>query len=690
MPTRSKYRPIVICLTVVLVCCVFAPFIINSFGGKQTEDISDGIVKLRKPLVVYDNKPPQQRYNELESQIAELQRIKLSVRNEMRELEKKRNIIIHDTETHKAAYYQLETQLHKGKKQLNLLQADLAKAGHELYGATPPTNYHHTDPLPIFILSDTKSNLPPVIGQDSAQRSYDGTNSVTNCENVNNCIDFSLCPLADRLKIFVYPVQSFVPSSLKLKYAQLFTTFVNHLRDSQSLTEDANEACLFIVIMGPFEELTPSEHPIAFDDIIYSLKYWGRDGKNHVLINLLDLKDSKNYLDELDPLKAVVVQNYPTSYYRQGFDVIAPIVSNVLTPLLLWKQLPPILPARRKFLLYFSGEISNDKNDFISRVLQKLTQHIKEPISVNLRCSKTPSMSDGNRQEHLLCQTEEERLNILKQSTFSLVPITGNTGFLRLNEALKSGAVPIITGASPLPFDSIIDWNKAAIFIPISRLKELHFIIRSVTDNRLLQLRRQGRFLWTTYFSSLSQVLVIVVAMLRSRLSYPPPAFDGVSGKSRVYGPTFTLVSPKFQNNFSTYNHHYWNSPPGPTLMFPHTPWDVPLFSGHSYSKMADNELKGLPPHILQASGITGPYFENYLLGDRPEEYFTVVMLTYKREDIVMDSIQQLNGVKFLAKVIIIWNDLEKNPHDINWPEISVPLEVRIKGSWSFYSKTCL
>ncbi len=682
MATRSLYRPIVLGLTIVLMCCVLAPFILlYSYGGvKETGDnFPISVVKLRKPLLVDDTKPPKQRHSELEFQIAELQRIKVQVRNEMRELEKKRNEIIHETEKYKTTYYQLQTQLHKGDKQLNILQSDLAKAGHKLYAATPPPNNARTDPLPVYILSETKGSVAMVTNQDIAQRSYDGVNSdsSTNCDNINYCINFHQCPLSNHLKFYVYPYETYAPSSLRLKYSKLLTSFVSHLQESHSLTEDGNEACLYIVILGPFEEVSPLEHPIAFEDIIYNLKYWGRDGRNHVLINLLDSKDTKDYLEEFDPLKAILVHNSPTSYHRHNYDVIAPIVTNVHTPVLLWKHLPPILPAKRKFLLYFSGEIMANNNDFISRVLLELSQHIKEPLNIILKCPKSSFTRSNNKMaEHLLCDTEQEREKVLRQSSFAIVPITGYTGFIRLNEALKSGAIPIIIGTSVLPFGSVIDWSQAAIIIPLDRLKEIHYIIRSITDNHILQLRRQGRFLWSTYFSSLSNVLVTIVTILRSRLLFPPPSFEEIQGKSRIYGPNFKLVSPRYQHNFSIYNNNYWNTAPGPTFMFPYTPWDVPLVSGHSYSEMSDGQLKSLPPHVIQASGITGPYFENYLLGDQPDEYFTVVLLTYKREEIVMESVQSLNGIKFLSKVIVIWNDMERNPYEINWPEISVPVEV--------------
>ena len=683
-PFRS--RPSGVAVIIVLLCCVLSPFLmLYMYSGTELDPsydsagISAGI--LRKALDVdEDEKSAQGMYSALKSQIDELQRIKVSVRNEMRELEKKRNSIIQETETYKASYFKLESNLQKGRKELNELQTDLANAGHKLYAATPPPEVRHTDPPPIFILSEAKSNLP----QEgiATQKGYDAprTHRLSNCESdISSCVDFSICPLSSNIKFYLYPIESYVPSaSLKLKYPELLSSFVDHLRDTNSLADNAADACLFLVILGPFEEMSLSEEqPVEFrDDIIYTLKYWGHDGKNHVLINLQDLKDTRNFLDEFDPMKAIVVQSQLTSYYRQHYDVIVPLVGNVLMPSLLWIQLPPILPAQRKYLLYFSGEVQ-ESDSLVGHILQILSQHVTEPVNIHLKCA-IEAKKKWKYPEIPLCDTEDERLNLLRQSTFAVVPVTGSTGLLRLNEALMSGAIPVIIGASPLPFGSVIDWHRAAIIVPVSRLREIHFIIRSITENRILEYRRQGKFLWETYFSSLSKVLINVVAILRARLFHPPPPVEGIQGKSKLYGPDYLITSPTFQHNFSMYDTRYWNSPPGPTLMFPHTPWDPVPISGTAYMKMTNDQLAILPPHVVQAGGITGPFFENYLLGDRPTEYFTVVILTYKREEVVLDAIDRLDGLKFLAKIVVVWNDLDKDPNDLDWPPISAPVEVQL------------
>ena len=55
---------------------------------------------------------------------------------------------------------------------------------------------------------------------------------------------------------------------------------------------------------------------------------------------------------------------------------------------------------------------------------------------------------------------------------------------------------------------------------------------------------------------------------------------------------------------------------------------------------------------------------------------FTIVMLTYKREQALMASLKRLKGLKFLHKVLVLWNDPDPPRPDLVWPDIGVTLEV--------------
>lgn len=51
-------------------------------------------------------------------------------------------------------------------------------------------------------------------------------------------------------------------------------------------------------------------------------------------------------------------------------------------------------------------------------------------------------------------------------------------------------------------------------------------------------------------------------------------------------------------------------------------------------------------------------------------------MLTYKREQVLINALQRLKGLPFLNRVIVVWNNPTPPSPLIKWPEIGVPVKV--------------
>ena len=84
---------------------------------------------------------------------------------------------------------------------------------------------------------------------------------------------------------------------------------------------------------------------------------------------------------------------------------------------------------------------------------------------------------------------------------------------------------------------------------------------------------------------------------------------------------------------------------------------------------------------IGSGSGGAGREFSRSLGGNWPREQFTIVILTYEREPVLMDSLQRLKGLPYLNKFIEIWNNPDRLPSlDLKWPDIGSPMVV-IKAS---------
>lgn len=52
-------------------------------------------------------------------------------------------------------------------------------------------------------------------------------------------------------------------------------------------------------------------------------------------------------------------------------------------------------------------------------------------------------------------------------------------------------------------------------------------------------------------------------------------------------------------------------------------------------------------------------------------------MLTYEREQVLINALARLYGLPYLNKVLVVWNSPKPPMEDLRWPEIGVPIHVR-------------
>jgi hypothetical protein len=284
------------------------------------------------------------------------------------------------------------------------------------------------------------------------------------------------------------------------------------------LTRNPTEACIYIVLIGEAlnSQKSNQRHGKPLDiQKLHALPYWGGDGRNHILLNLArrDLSaDSGNIFSNVDTGRAMIVQStFYRNQFRDGFDLIVP-------PILgppggdVWQECAQMLPARRKYLLSFQGEMrtfkattmtyqiddadmdlerlavdNNNIDAFIIQHLKDMSRGITlDKFFIQFEC--IPASVENKPVESLdwsLCGTDSSRRLILKESTFALILAPSNATLLttssmqaRLYEALRTGSIPVILGGDQilLNYNEVIAWRRAVIFLPKVTFMDATFV----------------------------------------------------------------------------------------------------------------------------------------------------------------------------------------------------------------------
>ncbi|EMP32545.1 Exostosin-like 3 [Chelonia mydas] len=629
--------------------------------------------------------------------VQDLCRIRESVSEELLQLEAKRQEL-------NSEIAKLNLKIEACKKSIENAKQDLL----QLKNVISQTEHSYKE---LMAQNQPKLSLPIRLLPDKDEANLPLPKSNRNCR-LYNCFDYSRCPLTSGFPVYVYNSDQYpFGSSLDPLIKQAFEATV---RTNVYVTENANIACVYIILVGEMQEpIMPK--PTELEQQLHSLPYWRTDGHNHLIINLSRKSETQNFIYNISTGRAMIAQStFYDVQYRPGFDiVVSPLVHAMSEPNFL--EIPPQVPVKRKYLFSFQGEkieslrsslqevrsfeeeiegnAPADYDDRIITTLKAVQDSKLDFVLVEFTCKNQPKASLPT--EWALCGERDDRLELLKLSTFALIITPGDTHLLisagcamRLFEALEVGAIPVILGEQvQLPYHDVIRWNEAALIIPKPRITEVHFLLRSISDNDLLTMRRQGRFLWETYFSTSDNVFSTVLAIIRTRIQIPAaPIREETaveiphrSGKAAGTDPNMAdngdldlgpveteppYASPKYLRNFTLTAmdiYRNWNSAPGPFHLFPHTPFDPVLPSEAKFLGSGT----GFRPIGGGAAALGG---------NVPREQFTVVMLTYEREEVLMNSLERLNGLPYLNKVVVVWNSPKLPSEDLLWPDIGVPI----------------
>ncbi|KAH9367413.1 hypothetical protein HPB48_004008 [Haemaphysalis longicornis] len=359
---------------------------------------------------------------------------------------------------------------------------------------------------------------------------------------MHSCFDYSHCSLASLFPVYFYPANSVQDPNVNASVAQVLDTNFH-------ITSDPSVACVYVVIL---------------------------DGRLPLVC-------------------------------KRKFDLVVPPATLTKEPHHVWEFAPVIIPARRRYLLSFHGRPAYGTNltagiraSEVVNALMKMAEGFENGFNFNFSCWNTEH-AVAMPNEWLLCEDNSTRAQLLRQSTFSIVLaplgdfVSSHVFLTRLCESLQNGAIPVIVGgdAVELPFAEFVDWSRVALLLPVARVTELHFILRTYLDVDIAELRRRGRLLWENYLGTTSRVINTVLSLIRTRLGIPaPPAPEepspsvfnssfrplmveaGLDTENKeMLGPMEPrFASMPYQRNFSlTFNGQakVWNEDFDPHTMYP-------------------------------------------------------------------------------------------------------------------------
>lgn len=552
--TRICCNPLFLSTIVVLALFVISTFFLPSTNDTEVEITLDSFNHLANKDDFFHH-------------VEDMQRLQKSIILELSKLEQKRNKLrtsVTKLETHNIEY---ESQLKYYESSIAQLKVDVRSM--------------------LLTHAETLKDYPPISIPQKLNPSSLSATSLPNKDSqsictFDTCFDYSRCSVLSNFPIYLYPISTDNP---------LLASFKMSLTNSRHITQDPDQACIYLVLHD--------DGNLKYD----SLPYWHGDGHNHVIVNTklekLDLPSNRAILAQVEFFDANI---------NSEFSVTLPKLNSHPVK---YNQLPLLLPVRKEYLISHYGRLPTTGLDESSQeFINAFTNLHSEAQSVNIMKGCAALNPSCNSEKWCLCSDHKSKATE-KQSTFSVIP---NTRFMpqsefgtRLNVALMSSSVPIILGTHyKLPMADVIQWNKAVVSLPSQRVTEMVYIIRNILEPDIMEYKKQGRLIFENHLCSIPKVTKTLINLLRSRINIPPPpaptpiservygenhpmlTFQAKSdhNKEEIYGPIEDpYPSAVFQRNFTAWQGSQPNAIGCDTLsnLYPFTPWDPILPTDAKY-----------------------------------------------------------------------------------------------------------
>lgn len=425
---------------------------------------------------------------------------------------------------------------------------------------------------------------------------------------MHNCFDIFRCKVNENklISVYVYPDTRFLDEEGKTinkpmsqEFYELLTTIV----ESKYYTPDIGKACIIVPSIDTLNQKGLDLRWTARS--LAELPSWSDGGKNHLLFNMLP-GGAPEYNSTLDVAtdKAILAGGgFATWSYRTGYDVSIPVF-NPLT------NKKVVLPQKRSSDWLFLSSQAN-MNHLFRRQLEEIERD-NSGFLILKRCPDDPN------NVYKRCKGSEtyQYPEILQHATFCLVIRGVRLGQTTLLDALMMGCIPVVISDDYiLPFSSVLDWKRGAVHVVEKEINRIPAILREISSSQIKDMRRQGKWFWERYFSSMGKIALTTMKILNDRVF-----------------------------RYTAWQYEDWNVPFETSSGKETATFLLPLFFP-------------LRPYTNQG--------------------FTAVVLCYDRVDTMFKVITRIADTPSLTKIVVVWNNIKKAPPSAaKWPQLSKPVKV--------------
>ncbi|CAK1555269.1 unnamed protein product [Leptosia nina] len=352
-----------------------------------------------------------------------------------------------------------------------------------------------------------------------------------------NCFNVYKCGRGghDKISIYIYPLQDYRTENGKAvsHFSREFFEILETIKHSKYYTPNPDEACLLVPSIDTLNQKAFSSQHIS--QVLGSLKHWN-NGENHLIFNMVaGSEPNYNTVIDLNTSSAIIAgAGFDTWTFRYGFDISLPLYSPLAY------EIDNTQPKQKDYLIISSQ--TNVPSDYLAE-LQGIASSSNDLLLLD-RCKN--DINDYTKRCEYTTGKIFDYPEVLKNGLFCLVVRSARLIQSVLMDVLASQCIPIIIADTiVMPFNSHIDWNRIAIFIPEDNIKNLLKIVHSVSNERRGELYWQLRWVYERYFASIEKITMTTLEILNEKV-FPLSAriYEDWNMPEHLYGPVNPLFLP--------------------------------------------------------------------------------------------------------------------------------------------------